>query len=131
MSLVGCADDNPMSGLGPVTDMGNMSVSENEVSETSVPSGLVSVPWQGKHMNFWPYTGNDFTGTPQDPINLVLVGKVDPVQIRAALMALDGDRSAFGLPNVAISVPFASNEPLTPRCMPRCTPPHRLSALPK
>lgn len=34
-----------------------------------------------------------------DPINLLFRGKADPVRIRAALLALDGDRTAFGLPD--------------------------------
>jgi hypothetical protein len=41
-----------------------------------------------------------FDGNPQDPINLVFAGEADPVQIRAALLALDGDRTAFGFPPV-------------------------------
>jgi hypothetical protein len=40
----------------------------------------------------------DFTGTPQDPINLIFIGKSDPRAIRSALMALDGNRSAFDMP---------------------------------
>jgi hypothetical protein len=35
-----------------------------------------------------------------DPIHLVFAGNADPLQIRAALLGLDGDRSALGLPDV-------------------------------
>jgi hypothetical protein len=60
------------------------------------PPGLVSVPGAG---TFWPYTGTDYSGSPSDPINLVFLGDADPRLIRQALMALDGDRTAFGFPN--------------------------------
>lgn len=65
------------------------------------PTELVDLDYFGQAMNFWPYTGVDFSATPQDPINLVFVGHADPRDIRAALLSLDGDRSAFGLPNEA------------------------------
>jgi hypothetical protein len=54
----------------------------------------------GTPVVFWPYTGAGFDGTPVDPLNLVFTGQADPLRIRAALMALDGDRSAFGIPPV-------------------------------
>ena len=37
-------------------------------------------------------------GAPSDPVNLIFAGKADPVRIRAALLSLDGDRTAFGFP---------------------------------
>lgn len=63
------------------------------------PSGLVTVDLPAGPTTFWPFTGTDFSGTPSDPINLVFIGHADPRDLRAALFALDGDRSAFGLPN--------------------------------
>lgn len=65
------------------------------------PPGLVALPAGTGSLSFWPYTGSDFSGTPQDPINLVFSGRADPRAIRAALFALSGDRSAFGFPAVA------------------------------
>ena len=65
------------------------------------PAGLVPITVDGRTLSAWPYTGESFNGVPSDPINLVFVGKADPVAIRAALLALDGDRSAFGFPPVA------------------------------
>lgn len=62
------------------------------------PGLLVPLTISGGSLSIWPYTGNDFTGTPQDPINLVFSGKSDPRAIRSALMALNGDRTAFGMP---------------------------------
>lgn len=64
------------------------------------PSNLVTVNYGGKSVAIWPYTGASFNGVPSDPINLIFVGHANPVEIRAALMALDGDRSAFGFPPV-------------------------------
>ncbi|HEU4799140.1 MAG TPA: hypothetical protein VFS94_00785 [Gemmatimonadales bacterium] len=68
------------------------------------PAGLatVSLPLGGE-AEFWPYTGTDFSGTGQDPINVIIVGEADPLAIRAALMNLDGDRTGFGFPG---SAPF-------------------------
>jgi hypothetical protein len=64
--------------------------------EPPPPADLVSVPEAGV---FWPYTGRDYTATPTDPINLIFLGDVDPRLIRQGLLALDGDRTAFGFPN--------------------------------
>lgn len=64
------------------------------------PSPLVTVNLGASSLEFWPFTGNDFSGTPQDPINLLFAGESDPRALRAALLFLDGDRTAFGFPNV-------------------------------
>ncbi|MCZ6766302.1 MAG: hypothetical protein O7D32_05165, partial [bacterium] len=69
-------------------------------SKPQQPDGLVELVWDRKKLKFWPYTGTNFNGNPQDPINLVFVGRADPTEIRAALLALDGDRTAFGFPPV-------------------------------
>jgi hypothetical protein len=69
------------------------------------PSPLVTVSVGAKNLTFWPYTGTDFSGKPQDPINLIFFGQTDPRDLRAALMSLDGDRTALGFPPVA---PFNS-----------------------
>jgi len=64
--------------------------------EPPPPTDLVSVPEAGV---FWPYTGRDYSAIPTDPINLVFLGDADPRLIRQALLALDGDRTAFGFPD--------------------------------
>jgi hypothetical protein len=69
--------------------------------EQVTPSPIVTVTDGGKSVEFWPFTGNDFSGTPEDPINLVFFGQADPRALRAALLLLDGDRSGIGLPDVA------------------------------
>lgn len=62
------------------------------------PAGLVAVTFEDQTLNFWPYTGMSFDGSPVDPINLVFAGQTDPLQIRAALRQLSGDRTAYGFP---------------------------------
>ena len=69
------------------------------VDVVQIPSDLVLADWNGSTVRFWPYTGADLTGAPSDPVNLVFAGPVDPVELRAALLALDGDRSSFGFPD--------------------------------
>jgi hypothetical protein len=64
------------------------------------PALLVPIPVADGSLSIWPYTGVDFSGSPQDPINLVFTGKSDPRSIRSALMGLDGDRTGFGMPAV-------------------------------
>jgi hypothetical protein len=64
------------------------------------PGRLVPIAVPGGSLSIWPYTGTDFAGIPQDPINLVFTGRSDPRAIRSALMALDGNRTAFGMPAI-------------------------------
>src|SRR6267142_1101979 len=71
-----------------------------ESNGSTPPAGLVPFTYGGKSITIWPYTGASFNGVPSDPINLIFVGHADPVEIRAALLALDGDRTAFGFPAV-------------------------------
>jgi hypothetical protein len=94
--LVSCAlaacdrDPTPADSAGPSLS-----------SEAAAPPSLVSLPADAGALAIWPYTGADFSGTPQDPINLVFTGRADPRAIRAALFTLSGDRTAFGFPPVA------------------------------
>jgi hypothetical protein len=65
------------------------------------PSGqLVTIAAGGSDHLIWPYTGIDLAGGAADPVNLVFSGHADPRGIRQALLALDGDRTAFGFPPV-------------------------------
>jgi hypothetical protein len=59
----------------------------------------VPIAYGSETLNIWPYTGNALDGVPIDPLHLVFVGNADPVRIRAALLALDGDRTAFEIPD--------------------------------
>ncbi len=64
------------------------------------PGGLENISFWENSLSFWPYTGENFSGAPQDPINVIFFGQADPRQIRAALLSLDGDRTAFGIDDV-------------------------------
>jgi len=65
------------------------------------PAGRVPVDLGGAQASLWPYTGEGLDGVGSDPVNLVFLGEADPVAVRDALMALDGNRSAFGFPQGA------------------------------
>lgn len=69
------------------------------MNDLEPPGGLVDITVAGETLKLWPYTGTNFSGKPQDPLNLIFVGQADPVQIRATLLALDGDRTALGFPD--------------------------------
>jgi hypothetical protein len=71
----------------------------SEAASEPAPNGVVSVSAEGVTRELWPFTGTSFDGTPQDPINLIFTGEADPRSIRAALLALSGDRTALGFPN--------------------------------
>ena len=64
------------------------------------PDGLVSVAWDAASLTLCPYTGRAYDGDPSDPVNVIFAGETSPLQIRAALLALDGDRTAYGFPDV-------------------------------
>lgn len=68
-------------------------------ADFSPPSDIATVSLGAETLHLWPYTGSSFDGTPVDPVNVIFAGQADPLQIRAALLALDGDRTAFGFPN--------------------------------
>jgi hypothetical protein len=101
--LAGCSRDDPAI-AGETSHGGAAGLEESEIVGRNFdpPDGLVDVTCQGHALRAWPYTGNDFSGVEQDPINLVFVGPVDPVRIRSALMSLDGDRSGYGFPDLPV-----------------------------
>ncbi|HET7040159.1 MAG TPA: hypothetical protein VFH97_09735 [Gemmatimonadales bacterium] len=74
-----CTDDGPMGTIGA------------QLSEASypAPAGLVTAAG----FTFLPYTLGNYEADPLDPVNLIFTGNVNPLQIRAALLALDGSRS--------------------------------------
>jgi len=100
VGLAGCShDENPVSAQPTEQDeLTTLLAAPQSPDPTLAPAPLVVVNGPAT-AEFWPYTGTNFSGEPQDPINLVFFGHADPREIRAALMALDGDRSAFGMPD--------------------------------
>ncbi len=101
--LAGCSQ-NPISKVsGDVTDdveqeIAQLQMAARPIYGPAAPSPIVAVAVGENTLEFWPYTGMDYSGSPQDPVNLIFFGQADPRDIRAALLSLDGDRSAFGLP---------------------------------
>ena len=89
---VGCTGDGSSNPLDPGAPM--------LAAGAVPPAGLVSVTLAGSPLSLWPYTGVSFDGQPQDPINLVFTGRSDARALRAAFLALNGDRTSFGMPNV-------------------------------
>lgn len=63
------------------------------------PSPLVTVSLPKQTLQLWPYQGFGF-GVQSDPVNLIWIGRADPRLLRAALLRLNGDRTALGFPNV-------------------------------
>src|SRR5688500_11918602 len=64
------------------------------------PSPIGTVSAAGTELFFWPYTSAAIDGPESDPINLVFPNR-DPREIRESLLSLDGNRTAFGMPNAA------------------------------
>jgi hypothetical protein len=64
-----------------------------------VPTPLIAVQLPHQTVSLWPFTGFGF-GAQSDPVNLIWIGHADPRALRAALLQLDGDRTALGFPNV-------------------------------
>lgn len=104
----GCArdDTNPAAGAGGPAGAGaTLAPSATPDNDTfcgrhgDAPDGLVTVTVFGQPRTFWPWVGRGPGAPPDDPVNLVFAGQADPVRLRAALMALDGNRTAFGFPD--------------------------------
>lgn len=102
--LAGCSADDPVS-PAPATDdpfaaaeAKGMTVIHQD--GRSAPADQVTFTASGREITCWPYTGTSLDGTASDPLNLVFTGSADVLAIRAALLNLDGDRTAFGFPPV-------------------------------
>jgi hypothetical protein len=89
--LFACADDPVAPTSEPFVTEAAMSVNS---TSPAPPAGLVDVG----SLQIWPWTGRDLSGETGDPINLIFTGDVDVVSLRAALLSLDGDRTALGFP---------------------------------
>ena len=104
-ALFGCSRETPdapknLGGALAVDGSAAIAPTFIESDGSQPPAGLVPIDiGGGATATVWPYTGETLNGVPSDPINLIFLGKADPVRIRAALLALSGDRTAFGLPD--------------------------------
>jgi hypothetical protein len=94
-TIAACSDAPPTAAPSAIASQAKVAAAQDP-NDPAAPAGLVTVGTS----TFWPYTGEDFTGAGKDPINAIFTGYADPLRIRAALRRLDGNRTAFGLPNV-------------------------------
>ena len=104
LGAAGCSDENPLLPSDPAINDPTISTDKGTVvthqDGQNPPAGLVAVNTGAGSLVYWPFTGNSFDGLGVDPINLVFTGQADPMQVREALLTLDGDRSLLGLPPV-------------------------------
>lgn len=94
LAAVACRDSATLAPTSPTT--------APEASRAAgAPSPIVDVAISGRTLHLYPFAGSTFGTKPEeaDPINVIFTGSVEPRGLRAALLALDGDRTAFGLPN--------------------------------
>lgn len=98
--ISGCGEQSPLSSLEPRSEEGLSVPLAQHLQDPPPPAGLVQVSFAGTQRTFWPYAGANIDATPSDPVNLIFLGEVHPAQLRAALLSLDGDRTAFGIPDV-------------------------------
>ncbi len=100
----GCSEENPTApGVDSKDDFVNATDKGVDVEQQdgqTPPAGLVPVAVGGVNLVCWPFTGHALDGVGVDPVNLIFTGNADPMQIREALLSLDGDRSVLGLPPV-------------------------------
>ncbi len=117
LTLVGCSEDGPLSITDQQSDIVLPDTPDDHFLDDAFeraedksieiitqngsiqPTELVTVDFLDQSLTFYPYVATQLDEVAVDPINLVFVGEVDPVQIRSALLALDGDRTAYGFPS--------------------------------
>lgn len=110
--IPGCTNDTPTTPAVDDTpaltapDINAPFAGSHPIVDPPPPTELVSFGLD-RMITFWPYSDPQLDGiaetggiTPSDPINLIFYGHAHPLEIRAALLSLDGDRTAFGLPDI-------------------------------
>lgn len=104
LALAGCSKEGVKRAsdvLGPgATATASAPSVVKELSSTTPPTGLQTISFNGQQLTLWPYDGKSFDGVPENPVNLIFVGKADPVAIRAALLALPPAPAGSGMPDV-------------------------------
>jgi hypothetical protein len=96
--MIACTSETPVSDNGTNSPVGVTS-QDAGTANVAPPSGLVHVSYEGSGLDLWPYLTPDGERM-EDPVNMIFVGEAGALQIRAALLALDGDRTAYGFPPV-------------------------------
>ena len=96
VTVVGCSEDGTPLGAGwdaPATAQAYGG------QPYPGPSGVVTAAG----FTVYPYTLNHYFAEDQDPVNLIFTGEANPLNLRAALMSLDGDRSGLGAIDPALA----------------------------
>jgi hypothetical protein len=97
----GCLQDHP-SLTGPQENPPGLTPGDEQRSEIvspPPPAEVATVQFGSETLRLWGYTGSSLADSPSDPVNAVFLGQSRPLQIRSALLALDGNRTAYGLPD--------------------------------
>lgn len=71
-------------------------------AEAPAPAGAVTLQLASGTETLYPFTTHVFpvvSAETDDPVNLIFEGASDPREVRAALLGVDGNRTAYGLPN--------------------------------
>ncbi|HET7373171.1 MAG TPA: hypothetical protein VFJ20_07280, partial [Gemmatimonadaceae bacterium] len=97
LALAGCSETQSVPPTSPVKP-----TAANAAKTAGAPSPIVELAIPGSTtLHLYPFVGATF-GAVQiegDPINIFFIGNAKPLGLRAALLALDGDRTSFGLPD--------------------------------
>jgi hypothetical protein len=94
LSAAACDSSTLLDGQGdPTADAAHAQAS------APAPSPIAAVAVGSTSVQLWPYVSSNLQA-PEDPVSLIFVGEADPRALRAALLSLDGDRTAFGFPPV-------------------------------
>lgn len=92
--MAACTTDDE----SPIPTDPNPEVSASVIGKA--PRPLTNVTVGGKTHRIWAFVSADLD-TPDDPVNLIFAGAADPIEIRSALLRLDGNRGGFGFPSGA------------------------------
>jgi len=71
-------------------------------AEAPAPPNPITVQLASGSETIYPFTTHEFplsAPDESDPVNLVFEGAADPREVRAALLSVDGDRTAYGFPS--------------------------------
>lgn len=90
--IVSNSTDRDLNGDATIEDLETLPLECGSVGDAL---DLITVNAGSESLTFWPYTGSDFSGQPQDPVNLIFFGEADPREIMQALLSLDNNRSGF------------------------------------
>ena len=96
LALAGCSETQNVPPTSPVKP-----TAAHAAKTAAAPSPIVELAIPGNTLHLYPFVGSTF-GAVQieaDPINIFFTGNAKPLGLRAALLALDGDRTSFGLPD--------------------------------